>query len=41
LGLLADATSSTVAIISASVVLVALGVIFAVTSPETRRVAQP
>ena len=40
LGLLADVTSSTVAIISASVVLVCLGAIFAVTSPETRRVAQ-
>ena len=39
LGLLADVTSSTVAIISASVVLVCLGAIFAVTSPETRRVA--
>jgi MFS transporter, DHA1 family, multidrug resistance protein len=41
LGLLADATSSTVAIISASVVLVCLGAIFAVTSSETRRVVQP
>lgn len=41
LGLLADLTSSTVAIMSASVVLVAIGVLFAVTSPETRRVTQP
>lgn len=41
LGLLADVTSSTVAIISASVVLVCLGAIFAVTSPEKRNPAQP
>jgi len=41
LGLLADATSSTVAIISASVVLVSLGAIFAFTSPEKRSVLQP
>ena len=40
LGLLADATNSTVAIISASVVLVLLGAIFAVTPPEKRSVAQ-
>ena len=36
LGLLADLTSSTVALISASVVLVAIGAIFAVTPPEKR-----
>lgn len=40
LGLLADLTSSTVAIISASAVLVAIGAIFAVTPAEKRRVAQ-
>jgi hypothetical protein len=34
--LLADLTSSTVALISASVVLVAIGAIFAVTPPEKR-----
>jgi predicted MFS family arabinose efflux permease len=39
LGLLADLTSSTVALISASVVLVAIGVIFAVTPPEKRSLA--
>jgi len=36
LGLLADVTSSTVAIISASVVLVSIGAIFAVSAPEKR-----
>jgi hypothetical protein len=36
LGLLADFTSPTVAIISASAVLVAIGAIFAVTPPEKR-----
>jgi MFS family permease len=41
LGLLADITSSTVAIISASVVLVSIGAIFAVASPEKRSLAQP
>jgi DHA1 family multidrug resistance protein-like MFS transporter len=41
LGLLADLTSSTVAIISASVVLVSIGAIFAVTPPEKRSLAQP
>jgi MFS-type transporter involved in bile tolerance (Atg22 family) len=41
LGLLADVTSSTVAIISASVVLVSIGAIFAVTAPEKRNLAQP
>ena len=41
LGLLADVTNSTVAIISASVVLVSIGAIFAVTSPEKRSFAQP
>jgi MFS transporter, DHA1 family, multidrug resistance protein len=41
LGLLADVTSPTVAIISASAVLVAIGVIFAVTAPEKRSLAQP
>lgn len=40
LGLLADVTSSTVAIISASAVLVSIGVIFAFTSPEKRSVEQ-
>jgi DHA1 family multidrug resistance protein-like MFS transporter len=40
LGLVADLTSSTVAIISASVVLVSIGAIFAFTSPEKRSVAQ-
>ncbi len=40
LGLLADLTSSTVAIISASVVLVSIGAIFAVTAPEKRSLAQ-
>jgi hypothetical protein len=39
--LLADITSSTVAIISASIVLVSIGAIFAVTSPEKRSLAQP
>ena len=41
LGLLADVTSSTVAIISASAVLVSIGVIFAFTSPEKPSVEQP
>jgi MFS transporter, DHA1 family, multidrug resistance protein len=41
LGLLADVTSSTVAIMSASVVLVAVGAIFAVTPPDKRSLAQP
>ena len=41
LGLLADVTSSTVAIISASAVLVSIGVVFAFTSPEKRSVEQP
>jgi MFS family permease len=41
LGLLADITSSTVAIISASIVLVSIGAIFAVASPEKRCLAQP
>ena len=41
LGLLADLTSSTVAIISASVILVCIGAIFAVTAPEKRSLAQP
>jgi DHA1 family multidrug resistance protein-like MFS transporter len=40
LGLLADLTSSTVALISASVVLVSIGAIFAVTPTEKRSVAQ-
>jgi MFS family permease len=40
LGLLADLTSSTVALVSASVVLVAIGAIFAVTPPEKRGLAQ-
>jgi len=39
LGLLADVTSSTVALISASVVLVAIGAIFAVTPSEKRSLA--
>lgn len=39
LGLLADLTSSTVAIMSASVVLVSIGALFAVTAPERRRLA--
>ncbi|MEO8321542.1 MAG: MFS transporter [Bradyrhizobium sp.] len=41
LGLLADVTSPTVAIISASAVLVAIGVLFALTAPEKRNLAQP
>ena len=41
LGLLADLTSSAFAIISASVVLVVIGAIFAVASPEKRSQAQP
>ena len=41
LGLLADVTSSTFAIMSASAVLVSIGAIFAVTSPEKRSLAQP
>ncbi len=41
LGLLADVTSPTVAIISASAVLVAIGAVFAVTAPEKRSPAQP
>jgi DHA1 family multidrug resistance protein-like MFS transporter len=40
LGLLADITSSTVALLSASVVLVSIGAIFAVTPPEKRSLAQ-
>jgi DHA1 family multidrug resistance protein-like MFS transporter len=40
LGLLADLSGSTVAIISASVVLVSIGAIFAVTPPEKRSLAQ-
>jgi hypothetical protein len=39
LGLLADLTSSTVALISASVVLVAIGAVFAVTPSEKRSLA--
>lgn len=39
LGLLADLTSSTVALLSASVVLVAIGAIFAVTAAEKRGLA--
>jgi hypothetical protein len=41
LGLLADATSPAVALISASVVLIALGSIFAVTSTDVRSPAKP
>ena len=41
LGLLADVTSPTVAIISASVGLVSLGAVFALTAPEKRNLAQP
>ena len=41
LGFLADVTSSSVAIISASVVLVAIGAIFAVTPPDKRSWEQP
>jgi MFS family permease len=41
LGLLADATSPAVALISASVVLIAIGAIFAVTSPDVRSPARP
>jgi MFS family permease len=40
LGLLADLTSSTVALVSASVVLVAIGAVFAVTPSEKRNLAQ-
>ena len=40
LGLLADLTSSTVALVTASVVLVFVGAIFAVTPPEKRSLAQ-
>jgi DHA1 family multidrug resistance protein-like MFS transporter len=40
LGLLADLTSSTVALVSASVVLVAIGAIFAVTPAEKRSLVQ-
>jgi len=40
LGLLADVTSAAVAIMSASVVLVAIGAIFAVTPPEKRSLVQ-
>ena len=39
LGLLADLTSSTVAIMSASAVLVCIGALFAVTAPERRKPA--
>lgn len=39
LGLLADLTSSTIAIISASAVLVLIGALFAVTAPEKRQPA--
>jgi len=39
LGLLADLTSPTVALVSASVVLVAIGAIFAVTAAEKRGLA--
>jgi MFS family permease len=41
LGLLADLTSPTVAIISASAVLVSIGALFAVTAPEKPKLAQP
>jgi MFS transporter, DHA1 family, multidrug resistance protein len=41
LGLLADLTSTTVAIISASIVLVSIGAIFAVAPPDRRNPAQP
>ena len=41
LGLLADGTSPAVALISGSVVLILLGAIFAVTSPEMRNPARP
>jgi hypothetical protein len=41
LGLLADVTSPAVAIISASVVLVSIGAIFAVTPPENRTLVSP
>jgi predicted MFS family arabinose efflux permease len=41
LGLLADATSPAVALISASVVLISIGAIFAITIPETRTPARP
>ena len=40
LGLLADLTSPSVAIISASVVLVAIGALFALTPPEKRSLSQ-
>jgi DHA1 family multidrug resistance protein-like MFS transporter len=40
LGLLADVTNPAVALISASVVLIALGAVFAVTSPEARTAAK-
>ena len=36
IGLLADITSPATALVSASVVLISIGAIFAVTSPETR-----
>jgi MFS transporter, DHA1 family, multidrug resistance protein len=41
LGLLADATSPATALVSASVVLISIGAIFAVTSPETRTPPRP